>query len=102
MSNVFQAHRELVGARIRSARLDAKKSHDQLAREVGSSRQHLIKLEKGQHMPRPEMLTAIAEATGKDESFFTESDEEDSSLPSFLELLEALRPIGRLFDRHAV
>lgn len=78
MSNAIQAHRERVGRKIRLARLSANMSHDQLAAKVGTSRQHLIKLEKGQHLARPEMLAKIAEATKKSERFFESDDDEES------------------------
>src|SRR4051812_5444620 len=92
MSHLLQAQREIIGRRVRTARLSAGLSHDALGVKVGTSRQHLIKLEKGMHLPRPEMLTKIAEATGKDESFFTEDDEEDSSLPSHHDMVAVLMP----------
>ena len=59
-----------VGERIRAARKDAGLSHDRLGELVGTSRQHLIRLEKGVHSPRPDMLARIAAATGKPLSFF--------------------------------
>lgn len=52
-------------------------SHDQLAIAVGSSRQHLIKLEKGQHLPGDRLLAAIGVATGQSPSFFESDDDED-------------------------
>lgn len=50
---------------------------DGLAADVGSSRHHLIRLEKGDHRPRLEMLTHIADATGKPVDYFldVEADE---------------------------
>jgi transcriptional regulator with XRE-family HTH domain len=88
--NLFQAHRELLGSRIRTARKTAGLSHDQLAAKVGTSRQHLIKLEKGIHAPRPEMLAGIAEATGKSEEFFTGDGEDDEEADPVADLYSAL------------
>lgn len=79
MSFALQSHRVLVGRQIAKARQAKGMSHDALAAKTGTSRQHLIKLEKGQHLPRPEMLAKIAEATGKPESFFESEDDEESS-----------------------
>lgn len=67
-----------IGSRIRSARKDAELSHDRLAEAVGTSRQHLIALEKADHRPRVEMLTRIAVATGKTPEWFL--DERDPFL----------------------
>jgi transcriptional regulator with XRE-family HTH domain len=100
MADLFQVHRERVGQRIKAARVASGMSHDRLAVRVGTSRQHLIKLEKGMHAPRPEMLAAIAREVGKPEAFFTsESDDEDESsmaTSAESEFLEALRPLARL------
>lgn len=75
-----------IGERIRSARKRAGLSHDRLGAIVGTSRQHLIRLEKGQHQPRDGMLGRIAAATGQPLAFFengdgpVEDDEEADSL----------------------
>ena len=61
---------KLIAARIRRARNESGMSHDRLGEKVGTSRQHLINLEKGRHRPRLEMLTGIAEATGRDLEWF--------------------------------
>lgn len=66
-----------VGEQIRSARKRAGLSHDRLGAVVGTSRQHLIRLEKGIHQPRDGMLARIAEATGQPLSFFEDGDAED-------------------------
>ena len=101
MANFLDVHRKFVGGRIRKARVRAGLSHDGLAEKVGTSRQHLIKLEKGMHLPRPEMLAAIAEATGKEAAYFESDDEDESSMPMTgeAEFLEALRPLARLGAR---
>lgn len=61
----------LLGQRIRQARKEAGYSHDRLGELAdGLTRQHLIKLEKAQHRPRPAMLIRIANATGHDVDWF--------------------------------
>lgn len=47
----------------------------------GVTRQHLIKLEKGRHRPRPEMLTKIAEATGREIDWFLDPEVDPSPFP---------------------
>lgn len=54
---------------------------DRLAELAGTSRQHLISLEKAKHRPRLEMLAAIAEATGKPLDFFVDPDAVDNPFP---------------------
>ena len=69
----------LIAARIRRARRQAGLSHDRLGEAIGGvTRQHLIKLEKARHRPRPEMLTKIAEATGRQVEWFLDPDAEPS------------------------
>ena len=53
--------RELLAARIREARGGV--PQDRFADSIGTSRRHLIRLEKGYNRPRAAMLTRIAEAT---------------------------------------
>ncbi len=60
----------LISKRIREARAEAQLTLDELAVKVGSSRHHLIRLEKGHHRPRARMLEAIAQATGKPIDWF--------------------------------
>ena len=69
----------LIAARIRRARKPL--SHDRLAVLVGTSRQDLIKLEKGKHRPRPDMLVRIAEATGREIDWFVDPDLDPSPFP---------------------
>lgn len=76
MNAILQAHRERVGRRIKTARNHAGLSHDKLGALVGTSRQHLIKLEKGRHLPSEALLGRIADATGKTVAYF-ESESED-------------------------
>ncbi len=71
------------GARIRRARREANLSHDKLGVLVGGvSRQHLIKLEKAKHRPRAEMLTKIAEATGRSVDWFLDPEVDPSPFPN--------------------
>ena len=75
---------QALGAKLRQARKDAGLSHDRLAERVGTSRSHLIKLEKGWHRPTQPMLEAITRETGKQIEFFetgtVEDDEEEAAL----------------------
>ena len=77
---IRRAPADLLAARIRRARRTAEtvKTLDSLAAAVASSRQHLIKLEKGMHRPRAEMLTKIAEATGRSVEWFLDPDVDPS------------------------
>lgn len=77
-----EAPLRLVAARIRRARKEADLSHDRLGAEVGTSRQHLISLEKARHRPRLEMLTKIAEATGRDLDWFLDPEVDPSPFPA--------------------
>lgn len=78
---IRQAPAPMIAARIKQARRaqiteDGKSwSHDRLGEEMGGvTRQHLIKLEKGLHRPRAEMLTRIADATGRDVDWFLDPE----------------------------
>ena len=65
----------LIGTRIRRARKEAGLSHDALGELMGGvTRQHLIKLEKAKHRPGADMLTRIAEATGRTVEWFLDPD----------------------------
>lgn len=64
-----------MGLRLRQARTDADLSLDRLGEIVGTGRRHLIKLEQGEHRPRPALLARIAEATGKPVEWFTEGED---------------------------
>lgn len=65
-----EAPLKLIAARIRRARRDAGLTLDGMAGVIGTSRHHLIRLEKPLHRPRIDMLTAIAGATNKPLDFF--------------------------------
>lgn len=72
----------LVAARIKRARKEAELSHDRLGELIGGvTRQHLIKLEKAMHRPRAEMLTRIAEATGREIDWFLDPEVDPSPFP---------------------
>lgn len=62
-----------VGEKIRWARKRCGLSLDRLGEAVGTSRQHLIRLEAGRHVPRQDLLERIADATGQPVAFFGES-----------------------------
>jgi len=65
----------MIGARIKRARKEAGLSHDALGERMGGvTRQHLIKLEKAKHRPGAEMLTRLAEATGRPVEWFLDPD----------------------------
>lgn len=68
-----------VGQRIRWARERKGISQEKLAAMIGTSRRHMIRVEKGQHMPGRKLVARIAEATEQPEKFF-EADDEESSL----------------------
>jgi transcriptional regulator with XRE-family HTH domain len=71
--------RELpLGQRIKWARKRAGLSHDSLVDRVGSTRSHLIKIEKGKvNRPRQELRDRIADATGVPRELFTDEDDEE-------------------------
>lgn len=75
----------LIGARIRRARRECGFSHDYLGElirpERPISRQHLIKLEKAKHRPRPWLLTRIAEVTDRPIDFFLDEEAVDNPFP---------------------
>ena len=79
-----------VGARIRSARLAAGFSQEAFATEVGTSRRHMIRLERGDHRPGRPMLLRIAAVTGREAKWIDpDAKEEDMQVASAL--LELLR-----------
>lgn len=73
----------LIAARIKRARRELDLSHDKFGELLGGvTRQHLIKLEKAQHRPRAEMLTKIAEATGREVDWFLDPEMDPSPFPA--------------------
>ena len=85
---IRQAPAQMLAARIRRARREVIEdgrslSHDKLGERLGGvTRQHLIKLEKGTHRPRAEMLSRIAEATGRDIDWFLDPEVDPSPFPA--------------------
>lgn len=72
----------LIAQRIRRARRQAGLSHDKLGDALGGvTRQHLIKLEKAKHRPRADLLSRIAEATGKSVDYFLVEAEDPNPFP---------------------
>lgn len=83
-------------SRIRQARLNAGLSQDGLARAAGTSTRNVARWESGRHTPRPEFVAAIAEATGRELTFFfTEegSDEEEDEAALAVDLLNLMRRV---------
>jgi len=72
----------LIAARIRRARREGEMTLDGIAATVGTSRQHLIRLERGDHRPRTEMLTRIAAATGRPVEWFVDPEVDPSPFPA--------------------
>jgi transcriptional regulator with XRE-family HTH domain len=66
---------QMIASRIKRARREARLSHDALGERMGGvTRQHLIKLEKAKHRPGADMLTRVAEATGRTVEWFLDPD----------------------------
>lgn len=65
--------RELLGPRIRQARMEAGLSGTQLARLIGKSQPYISDLERGQRTPSLHTLQAIAAALGKPTSYFLQT-----------------------------
>jgi len=80
-AKIQDAPLRLIAARIRRARREAPLTLDQLGELVGTSRQHLIRLEAGKHRPRAEMLTRIAEATSRPIDWFVDPEVDPSPFP---------------------
>ena len=75
----------LIAARIRRARKAKGWSHDKLGAAMGGvTRQHLIKLEKGNHRPRLETIERISEATGRSVDWFLDPNLDPSPFPNEL------------------
>jgi transcriptional regulator with XRE-family HTH domain len=95
MSPSYTPDKLQLAARIRDARVRVKKSQERIAAEVGTTRRHWIRWENGEHRPTPEFMARIASATGVDESFFSDEEEEDSLHPLAQELFRVVRQIAR-------
>lgn len=77
--NLIAQHRMLVGQKIMAARKFAGLTQDALAAKLDSSRQQIIRLEKGRHTPTARTLQKIADATGLDVEFFDVSGDDDTA-----------------------
>lgn len=84
-------------AKLRSARLRVGKSQERIAAEVGTSRRHWIRWEKGDHLPSPEFMERIGEATGQPEAFQQESGvgQDDEEADPVAALMSAIRRVVR-------
>jgi transcriptional regulator with XRE-family HTH domain len=73
-----EVYRLPVGERIRWARNEhARLSHDRLVARLGrSNRGHLIKIERGDHVPRQDLRDAIADALGVPRDLFADDAQE--------------------------
>lgn len=80
-TKIQDAPLRLIAARIRRARREAPLTLDALSGRVGTSRQHLIRLEAGKHRPRVVMLQRIAEATGREIDWFLDPEVDPSPFP---------------------
>ncbi len=63
------------GNRIRAARLAAGLTQNGLARAVDTSERNIVRWENDQNVPRLKHLSAIAQATGKEITFFIEDEQ---------------------------
>ena len=92
--NASQAKQLPVGERIKWARRRKGWSHDTLVSKMGSgSRQHLIRLEKGQNVPRPELRAQIAVALGLPSDFLMDGDEDEEEAALARELISVIRRV---------
>ena len=94
LPNVHQgAARKLpLHQRIVWARKQKGISQERLAEQIGTSRRHMIRIEKGLHHPGPAFRARIAEATEQPEDFF-ESDDDEEAASMALDLMSALRRV---------
>ena len=78
MTTRAAAKRLPLGQRIRWARERKGISQERFAEIVGTTRRHMIRLEKGQHRPGVQLVERIAEATDQPVSLFDETDDEEA------------------------
>lgn len=69
----------LNGARIKRARGLTGLSQEVFAPLIGTTRRHMIRLERGQHLPGAALRDRIVESTGTEEQIQSADDEEDES-----------------------
>lgn len=79
-----------IGQRIVWARKRVGISQEKLAERIGTSRRHMIRIEKGVHRPGERFLQRIAEATGQPVELF-EDEEDDPSRTMTIDDLLRLR-----------
>lgn len=77
------------GQRIASARRRAGLSQEALADRIGATRRYVIKIENGEHVPRPERMDAINAALGSDIEAPSSDDEEDALAVLIRQAIEA-------------
>lgn len=82
-----------LGEKIRWARKRAGLSHDRLGALAGVSRQHLIRLEKGEHRPADELVQRLAEHTGQPVEFFLGSPADRIAAEQRERLAKAMQPV---------
>ncbi len=73
------------GARIQKARKRTGLSQENFAAEIRTTRRHMIRLERGQHLPKSDLRDRIVERTGTDEQIQSADDEEDADLSMSLD-----------------
>ena len=96
MTTAAQAESLPIGARIVWARKQKGISQERLAETIGTSRRHMIRLEKGVHRPGPEFVRRIAEATGQPLALFADGAEpDDEESDPVAALMLALRAFVR-------
>jgi transcriptional regulator with XRE-family HTH domain len=98
-TTMSEAKRLPIGDRIKWARKRKGFSHDTLASMTGTSRRHLIRLEKGENTPGIELRARIAAATEQSVDFFMDGDEDEEEDELARELVAVLR---RLLAREGV
>lgn len=89
-----------LGERIVWARRRKGISQEKLAGLIGTSRRHMIRIEKagkpGGSRPGPAFLKRIAEATDQPLELFHDEADEEEALDVPEDLLQALAPLARL------
>lgn len=68
------------GARIQRARKLTGESQETFAAMIGTTRRHMIRLERGQHLPGAELRDRIVARTGTAEQIHSADDDEEVDL----------------------
>lgn len=85
-----------IGSRIREARGKVGLSQEAFAARINTSRRHVMRLERGQHMPSEPMLERIADVTGSTvEELVGDDDDEETSMTLDEFLLHRVRQMIR-------